>query len=218
MIKNVERLRKQKLASYYRSQARKKTYLKNERKFEFLEDFPTWEIDKFRIPEKYRIIIESYYGLDTNKMSLREIGVELGISKQAVHELRDKTLSRLGFLSKEFNLLVEFPNWTQDKFKIPKNCKKVLEYYFGINTPKLSTEEIELKLKIDKNDVQTLRGHGLTLLMYFYILNFFPSDINLNINDENVLQQVKHKTGISIHLIEEFLSKGKNLLTHLSIE
>jgi DNA-directed RNA polymerase specialized sigma subunit len=99
MASTIERIRAQKMESYYRTQQRKKEKLEKDIATEFLEKFPNWEQDKFRIPEKYRAVLEGYYALGTAKLSLQQIGEELGISKQAVQEFRDKGLKRLAILS-----------------------------------------------------------------------------------------------------------------------
>jgi len=104
MAVTIERIREQKMESYYRTQKRKKEEDEKTIAADFLQKFPQWEEDKFKIPEKHRAVLESYFALGTAKLSLRQIGDELGISKQAVQEFRDKGLKRLAILSNSKSL------------------------------------------------------------------------------------------------------------------
>lgn len=214
MNKSIEVVRKQKLASYYRCQARKKSILMAELELQFLEDFPTWELDKFRIPEKYRVVLESYYGLGTAKLSLREIGVELGISKQAVQEFRDKGIGRLHKLSENFNFLEQFSNWKQDNSRLPKDCKSILKNRFGVDTVKLSVKEIELKLGIDRKTIHELKNKGIVLLMYWQIVNLnndLVGTTTLDTENQLVLKQIANKLKISEEGVNFFYWKGLTL-------
>jgi DNA-directed RNA polymerase specialized sigma subunit len=111
MPTSSEKIRAQKLTSYYKAQARKKETDAENTRQKFLTLFPKWEQDKLLIDEKYRIVLEGYYALGTAKLSLQMIGTELGISKQAVQELRDKGL-------RDLTRLAEYPKLRQERFEI----------------------------------------------------------------------------------------------------
>ena len=111
MPTSPEKIRAQKLTSYYKAQARKKEIDAENTRQKFLALFPNWEQDKVLIPEKYRLVLESYYALGTAKLSLQMIGTEMGISKQAVQELRDKGL-------KDLDRLAEYPKLRQERLEI----------------------------------------------------------------------------------------------------
>jgi len=101
MSTSIEKIRAQKLASYHKSHARKKALIAEKTEFNFLQSYPYWEEDKFLIKGEYRIVLEGYYALGTDKLSLQQLAFELGISKQAVQERRDRGLKRLDYLAQE---------------------------------------------------------------------------------------------------------------------
>jgi len=70
---------------------------------EFLATYPNWYELRDDLPELWRVIVECYFGIDTERLNLSQIGNELPLednktkprSRQAIHQLLKKALERL---------------------------------------------------------------------------------------------------------------------------
>ena len=67
---------------------------------EFLEKYPNWYEIRDEMPEQWVMVIESYYGIDTERLTYDEIGYELHIggkprTRQAIHLIRQKAIAWL---------------------------------------------------------------------------------------------------------------------------
>jgi DNA-directed RNA polymerase sigma subunit (sigma70/sigma32) len=70
----------------------------------FLEKYPKWHEMKTQIPEQWRAILESYYGIDTERLTTTEIGEEMPLNdkprtRQAIHQILKKAIARLELLN-----------------------------------------------------------------------------------------------------------------------
>jgi hypothetical protein len=72
----------------------------NAKKRKFLATYPDWYELRDEMPEQWVIVIESYYGIDTERLTTTEIGYELHIdgkprSRQAIHLILKKAIAWL---------------------------------------------------------------------------------------------------------------------------
>ena len=63
---------------------------------EFLTNLWNWDRDKHLLSDTYRQILTFYFGLDgVTPISLTQLSVNLGVSKQCVGNKRDRAIKRL---------------------------------------------------------------------------------------------------------------------------
>jgi DNA-directed RNA polymerase sigma subunit (sigma70/sigma32) len=70
----------------------------------FYEKFPYWDKVKSQLPDRYRAVIEAYYGLGTTRLTTTQIGEEMPvngkpITRQAVHLILKQALAALSGLN-----------------------------------------------------------------------------------------------------------------------
>ena len=97
-------LLEKKRASWHKCHDSKKETKDLNVRTEFLAKYPNWYVLKEQIPEQWRAIVESYYGIDTQRLSTTEIGEEMPIdgkprTRQAIHQLLKKAIAKLDLLS-----------------------------------------------------------------------------------------------------------------------
>jgi DNA-directed RNA polymerase sigma subunit (sigma70/sigma32) len=62
----------------------------------FLTNIYNWDRDKHLLSDTYRQVLAWYYGLDgTESITLTEIALKLGVSKQCVANKRDRAIKNL---------------------------------------------------------------------------------------------------------------------------
>lgn len=67
-----------------------------------LEESLTKEVERTLsiLPEKERLVLKFYYGIGGKELSLEEIGVELGLTRERVRQIKEKAIRRLRHSSK----------------------------------------------------------------------------------------------------------------------
>ncbi|MFO7827423.1 MAG: RNA polymerase sigma factor RpoD/SigA [Bacteroidales bacterium] len=67
-----------------------------------LEESLTKEVERTLsiLPEKERLVLKYYYGIGGKELSLEEIGVELGLTRERVRQIKEKAIRRLRHSSK----------------------------------------------------------------------------------------------------------------------
>jgi DNA-directed RNA polymerase sigma subunit (sigma70/sigma32) len=91
-----EQAKKQVMACHKKKRQQAHAVFLDLKRQEFLTNLWNWDRDKHLLSDTYRQVLSSYYGLDdVTPISLTELALQLGISKQCVANKKERAIKRL---------------------------------------------------------------------------------------------------------------------------
>jgi DNA-directed RNA polymerase specialized sigma subunit len=118
--------------------------------FANLTDQEIYEFISF-LDEKSQLIVKLYYGIDSEKYSIKEIASKYAIDDTYVFKCIDNSIKRIAKKFKRndmlYKLYLEFDGYTKSQidesyYNLPDNSKRILNLYYGIDCTRLDCDRI----------------------------------------------------------------------------